>query len=143
MKKLTLIVYHRCSLAGRDLNRNYKSVLKDSFPSIWHTKMMIKRLNAERQVVVYCDLHGHSRKNNIFIYGCENKHDRSKRLQERVSSSVVMYRKCAGCVTLFFTALATYTSYRQARLYSHILFYCCSDSILLIRYRLENSKICL
>ena len=47
--------------------------------------MMIKRLNAERQVVVYCDLHGHSRKNNIFIYGCENKHDRSKRLQERVS----------------------------------------------------------
>ena len=77
---------YRCSLAGRDLNRNYKSVLKDSFPSIWHAKMMIKRLNAERQVVVYCDLHGHSRKNNIFIYGCENKHDRSKRLQERVST---------------------------------------------------------
>ncbi|XP_076818930.1 uncharacterized protein LOC143464813 isoform X3 [Clavelina lepadiformis] len=75
---------YRCSLAGRDLNRNYKSVLKDSFPSIWHTKMMIKRLNAERQVVVYCDLHGHSRKNNIFIYGCENKHNPQRRLRERI-----------------------------------------------------------
>ena len=30
---------YRCSLAGRDLNRNYKSVLKDSFPSVWHTKV--------------------------------------------------------------------------------------------------------
>ena len=27
---------YRCSLAGRDLNRNYKTVLKDSFPPIWH-----------------------------------------------------------------------------------------------------------
>ncbi|XP_078493257.1 uncharacterized protein LOC100183529 isoform X4 [Ciona intestinalis] len=75
---------YRCSLAGRDLNRNYKSVLKDSFPSIWHTKMMIKRLNSEREVVLYCDLHGHSRKNNIFIYGCENKHNPQKRLHERI-----------------------------------------------------------
>ena len=34
---------YRCSLAGRDLNRNYKSVLKDSFPSVAHTKAMIKK----------------------------------------------------------------------------------------------------
>ena len=34
---------YRCSLAGRDLNRNYKTLLKDSFPTVWHTKNMIKR----------------------------------------------------------------------------------------------------
>lgn len=34
---------YRCSLAGRDLNRHYKTVLKDSFPCIWYTKNMVKR----------------------------------------------------------------------------------------------------
>ena len=23
------------------------------------------------QILVYCDLHGHSRKHNVFIYGCD------------------------------------------------------------------------
>jgi len=35
-------------------------------------------------VVLYCDLHGHSRHQNIFIYGCENRSDPQRRLQERV-----------------------------------------------------------
>ena len=34
---------YRCSLAGRDLNRNYRSKLKDSYPIIWHTKAMVKK----------------------------------------------------------------------------------------------------
>ena len=38
----------------------------------------------EREVVLYCDLHGHSRHQNIFIYGCENRSDPQRRLQERV-----------------------------------------------------------
>ncbi|XP_057364201.1 LOW QUALITY PROTEIN: cytosolic carboxypeptidase 2 [Manis pentadactyla] len=63
---------YRCSLAGRDLNRNYKTVLKESFPCIWYTRNMIKRLLEEREVLLYCDFHGHSRKNNIFLYGCNN-----------------------------------------------------------------------
>ncbi|KAJ7329969.1 hypothetical protein JRQ81_016143 [Phrynocephalus forsythii] len=64
---------YRCSLAGRDLNRNYKSDLKDSFPSIWYTRSMIKRIMDERRVLLYCDLHGHSRKENVFMYGCEKR----------------------------------------------------------------------
>ncbi|XP_055996459.1 cytosolic carboxypeptidase 2-like isoform X25 [Ostrea edulis] len=75
---------YRCSLAGRDLNRNYKTVLKDSYPSVWHTKNMIRKLLQEREIIVYCDLHGHSRKQNVFIYGCENRHNADKRLKERV-----------------------------------------------------------
>uniref|UniRef100_G3TZ89 Cytosolic carboxypeptidase 2 n=1 Tax=Loxodonta africana TaxID=9785 RepID=G3TZ89_LOXAF len=74
---------YRCSLAGRDLNRHYKTILKESFPCIWYTKNMIKRLLEEREVLLYCDFHGHSRKNNIFVYGCNNNH-RKYWLHERV-----------------------------------------------------------
>ncbi|TRY99704.1 hypothetical protein DNTS_002239, partial [Danionella cerebrum] len=66
---------YRCSLTGRDLNRNYRSLLRDSFPCIW--------LLAEREVVVYCDFHGHSRKNNVFMYGCSDHKEASRCLQER------------------------------------------------------------
>jgi len=34
---------YRCSLAGRDLNRNYKSQLTDSYPTIMSAKSMIKK----------------------------------------------------------------------------------------------------
>ncbi|XP_045351699.1 cytosolic carboxypeptidase 3 isoform X10 [Leopardus geoffroyi] len=63
---------YRCSLAGQDLNRNYTSVLKESFPSVWYTRNMIRRLMEKREVILYCDLHGHSRKENIFMYGCDS-----------------------------------------------------------------------
>ncbi|XP_073901603.1 cytosolic carboxypeptidase 2 isoform X2 [Castor canadensis] len=74
---------YRCSLAGRDLNRQYKTILKESFPCIWYTRNMIKRLLEEREVLLYCDFHGHSRKNNIFLYGCNNN-DHKHWLHERV-----------------------------------------------------------
>ncbi|XP_053417735.1 cytosolic carboxypeptidase 2 isoform X3 [Nycticebus coucang] len=74
---------YRCSLAGRDLNRHYKTILKETFPCIWYTRNMIKRLLEEREVLLYCDFHGHSRKNNIFLYGC-NSNNRKYWLHERV-----------------------------------------------------------
>ena len=37
---------YRCSLAGRDLNRNYNTLLRDSFPCVWHTRNMVKRCDA-------------------------------------------------------------------------------------------------
>lgn len=75
---------YRCSLTGRDLNRNYKTLLKEAFPSIWHTREMIKKLSQEREVILYCDLHGHSRKNNVFIYGCHNNKSMENRFKEHV-----------------------------------------------------------
>ncbi|XP_074980361.1 cytosolic carboxypeptidase 3 isoform X4 [Caretta caretta] len=62
---------YRCSLAGQDLNRNYTSDLKESFPSVWYTRNMIRRVMEERNILLYCDLHGHSRKENVFMYGCD------------------------------------------------------------------------
>ena len=75
---------YRCSLSGRDLNRNYHSKMKDSYPTVWHTRSMVKRFCQEREVVMFCDLHGHSRKHNIFIYGCDNLDDPASRLRSRV-----------------------------------------------------------
>ncbi|XP_040464809.1 cytosolic carboxypeptidase 2 [Falco naumanni] len=62
----------RCSLAGRDPNRAYRTALRSSFPSVWHLRAMVERVLAEREVVLYCDFHGHSRKNNVFMYGCDS-----------------------------------------------------------------------
>lgn len=33
---------------------------------------------------MYCDMHAHSRRHNIFIYGCENKRNPEKKLTEQV-----------------------------------------------------------
>ena len=42
------------------------------------------RLMEEGGVVFYCDLHAHSRKFNVFIYGCENRRHSEKYLKEQV-----------------------------------------------------------
>ncbi|XP_014485623.1 PREDICTED: cytosolic carboxypeptidase 2 [Dinoponera quadriceps] len=76
---------NRCSLSGKDLNRQYRTVMRESYPSVWHTKLMIRRLLEECGVAIYCDLHAHSRKHNIFAYGCESKRvGCSGRLSEQV-----------------------------------------------------------
>ena len=64
---------YRCSLASIDLNRRWDRPSRMWHPTIWHTKQMIKQLNAgpARRVIAYIDLHGHSRKKNVFVYGCD------------------------------------------------------------------------
>jgi len=71
---------YRCGLAGVDLNRCWVDPNKKLNPSIFHTKAMIKRFTEEREVVLCCDIHGHSRKKNVFMYGCPSR----IRLRERV-----------------------------------------------------------
>ena len=34
---------YRCSLAGRDLNRNYRTKIKEAYPTVWHTKQLVKK----------------------------------------------------------------------------------------------------
>ena len=75
---------YRCSLAGRDLNRNYKTVLRDAYPTVWYTRQMIKKIRDEMGVELYVDLHGHSRKHNVFMYGCEKLTVSSQRLRSRI-----------------------------------------------------------
>ncbi|KAH9508360.1 Cytosolic carboxypeptidase 2 [Bulinus truncatus] len=60
---------YRCSLAGRDLNRNYRHPWREKFPTVWYIKKMVEELSQTYEIALYCDLHGHSRKPNVFMYG--------------------------------------------------------------------------
>ena len=72
----------RCSLAGVDLNRVYSDPSRKLHPTIYHIKMMVKKLQEDREIFLVCDLHGHSRKKNVFMYGCSGKIN--DRLKERI-----------------------------------------------------------
>lgn len=51
----------------------------------WWPYPNVCRELAEREVVLYCDFHGHSRKNNVFMYGCDGSGDGTgTRLRQRV-----------------------------------------------------------
>jgi hypothetical protein len=47
-------------------------------------EIFIDRFMTETELILYCDFHGHSRKQNVFIYGCENNHIPGERLKERI-----------------------------------------------------------
>ncbi|XP_037087908.1 cytosolic carboxypeptidase 2-like [Pollicipes pollicipes] len=74
----------RCSLAGRDVNRQFKHTHRHLYPAVWHLKLLVRRLMEETGVTVYCDFHGHSRRQNAFIYGCENRRNSTRYLTEKV-----------------------------------------------------------
>nr|KAG5691081.1 hypothetical protein BaRGS_027585 [Batillaria attramentaria] len=60
---------YRCSLAARDLNRNYRHPRRENFPTIYNVKAMVEELAQKHEIMLYGDLHGHSRKHNVFMYG--------------------------------------------------------------------------
>jgi len=68
----------RCNLVGLDLNRQWSEnkVSSKTSPTIYWTKSLWNYIIDEKnglgsKVLLYCDFHGHSRKKNIFLYGCE------------------------------------------------------------------------
>ncbi|KAK2899016.1 hypothetical protein Q8A67_010434 [Cirrhinus molitorella] len=65
---------HRCSLSGEDLNRQWQSPNAELHPTIYQAKSLLQYLRATgRTPLVFCDYHGHSRKKNVFMYGCSIK----------------------------------------------------------------------
>jgi hypothetical protein len=65
----------RCELRGVDLNRTWAKPNRKTDPEIYHIKKMVMAYARSERLVMFCDLHGHSKKKNIFAYGC---HDRSQ-----------------------------------------------------------------
>lgn len=65
---------YRCSLSGNDLNRRWKNPEMLAHPEIYNLRIMLKRFQEDRPVVMFCDLHGHSRKFDTFIYACNPKY---------------------------------------------------------------------
>lgn len=87
-----IIGSYRCGLGGVDLNRCWSAPDPVTNPTIYYTKEMMKAFIFERPVVLYVDLHAHSRKMNVFLYGCENKKGELKR-RERILP-FIMSEKC-------------------------------------------------
>ena len=93
---------YRCSLAGLDLNRMWRDPSRRLTPTIYATKVMLKRLQEDRDVALFCDLHGHSRKHNVFCYGCEPGKHAERKYQEMIfprmlfrNSSVFSFSDCS------------------------------------------------
>jgi hypothetical protein len=64
---------HRCSLAGIDLNRQWREPTKALSPTIFWSKLLYRFITKlDRKILLACDFHGHSRKKNAFTFGCEN-----------------------------------------------------------------------
>ncbi|XP_037308586.2 cytosolic carboxypeptidase 4 isoform X2 [Pungitius pungitius] len=65
---------NRCDLSGEDLNRQWSKPDPVLSPTIYHTKGLLYYLSSiGRTPLVFCDYHGHSRKKNVFLYGCSVK----------------------------------------------------------------------
>ncbi|XP_068580033.1 cytosolic carboxypeptidase 4 [Cebidichthys violaceus] len=65
---------NRCDLNSEDLNRQWCKPNPVLSPTIYHTKGLLYYLSSiGRTPLVFCDYHGHSRKKNVFLYGCSVK----------------------------------------------------------------------
>ena len=64
---------YRCGISGHDMNRRWAKPNPKQHSTIYHAKLMIEEMLQEREVVLFCDLHGHSRKKNVFLYGCDSR----------------------------------------------------------------------
>lgn len=60
----------RCSTSGSDLNRQWTLPSEKLHPTIFHAKELIKMVSELYEIAMFCDLHGHSKKQNVFLYGC-------------------------------------------------------------------------
>lgn len=63
----------RYSIEGDDLNRCWDNPSAVHHPAIHSLKELLRNLTAEKaEIKVYCDLHGHSKRYDSFIYACHH-----------------------------------------------------------------------
>ena len=62
----------RASLVGVDLNRRWTDPSPLLHPEVFFLKKLLKKQNQQfsKGIQIFCDLHGHNRKMNAFVYGC-------------------------------------------------------------------------
>ena len=127
----------RCCLLGQDLNRQYCTVLREAFPQIYQTKVLLRRLAEENGVFMYCDIHGHSRRNNVFIYGCENRRIPEKRLTEQIFP-LMMHKNAADKVGHLSTPNYATINHEMDSIY--IFLYLNDFLVFVSKLQIQNSK---
>ena len=66
----------RASLVGLDLNRRWAEPNASIHPEIFFLKrVMQQQADSAQGISIFCDLHGHNRKENCFFYGCNKAAD--------------------------------------------------------------------
>jgi hypothetical protein len=60
---------YRCDITGNDLNRKYCDSDGHMFPNIHYLLRKIKSIMPKSPVLSFIDLHAHSKKKSVFIYG--------------------------------------------------------------------------
>ena len=70
---------YRCSLSGKDLNRSWHAPRRDVHPTVSALKHLIQAYQSrdESRVALYCDMHGHSRAQGLFLYGILGDSDKA------------------------------------------------------------------
>ncbi len=66
---------YRCNLNGYDLNRMWIDYNVEISPSNFYVHEIIKKTIEDRDIYLYCDFHGHSAKQNFFLYCCNNNNN--------------------------------------------------------------------
>jgi predicted deacylase len=65
----------KARFSGKDGENKGEKILHSLHP---HLKMTLSFQTA-REVSMFCDFHGHSRKHDVFLYGCHNNNNEAKR----------------------------------------------------------------
>ena len=89
----------RSSLVGLDLNRRWKLPNPTVHPEIYFLKQSMSNM----KIQIFCDLHGHNKKENCFFYGCNKASDEGMlswtktRLLPKVFASIEPIFAYANC----------------------------------------------
>lgn len=83
---------YRCSLAGVDLNRQWKDPSPTLHPIIYNTKALWRHIKSDHAsaTLLSCDFHGHSRRKNVFFFGCNEPVDGVDKLNGMTAVELVV-----------------------------------------------------
>ncbi|OMJ78385.1 hypothetical protein SteCoe_21818 [Stentor coeruleus] len=82
---------YRCSLLGVDLNRRWRKPHRLMHPTVYYSKKALQILSEENEVLLYCDMHGHSIKKDVFMYGCYNNGKEVPDIQKNIFIRLIPY----------------------------------------------------
>ncbi len=81
---------YRCDLHGVDMNRYYDNRTPIN-QTIFSFKRMVSDFSKERNIILFCDFHGHSKEKNIFMYGCIDRTDFMRNIEIQVFPKLVSF----------------------------------------------------